>query len=367
MTEAVLKVLSPGARSLIQDMGRPGFQRFGVSISGAMDTEALLLGNRLAGNNVDAAGIEVLLGNAEFEFSHQAIFAVTGGDLAPTLDGKPVPAWQSLTAFPGERLMFGMASEGVRAYLCVAGGIATEPVLGSRSTHAGSRLGGLRGRPLEAGDELALGLADPDGEAASGLRVPASLLPVHADEFTVRVVRGPQEDSFNEAGVRTFYGSTYTVTERSDRQGLRLDGPLIEARGGRHDIVSDAVVAGSIQVPGDAMPIILMADRQTTGGYAKIAVAASIDRPLLAQAAPGARVRFVQTTVKEAQLAATTRRKALTETPLELAGEARELRLKIEGQTYRLRTGLRDGDVESGAVAVRIDGREATLVRVRRV
>ncbi len=364
MTEAVLKVISPGARSLVQDVGRPSFQRFGVSISGAMDAEALLLGNRLGGNGSEAAAVEVLLGNAEFEFSSQAIFAVTGGDLAPTLDGEPLPMWQSVTAFPGERLKFGIASEGVRAYVCVAGGIATDPVLGSRSTHAGSKLGGLRGRPLEAGDELPLG--QPGADAASGLRVPASLLLGHAYDFTVRVIRGPQEDSFTEAGVKTFYSSTYTVTERSDRQGLRLDGPQVEARGGRHDIVSDAVVAGSIQVPGDAKPIVLMADRQTTGGYAKIAVAASIDLPLLAQAAPGARVRFVQTTVHEAQEAATARRKALTDTPLDLADGPRDLQLKVGGQNYRLRTGLRDGDGESGAVAVSVNGGEATLVRVGR-
>jgi allophanate hydrolase subunit 2 len=180
------------------------------------------------------------------------------------------------------------------------------------------------------------------------------------------VVPGPQEDSFTTAGVQTFYGSTYTVTERSDRQGLRLGGPQIEARGGRHDIVSDAVVAGSVQVPGDARPIVLMADRQTTGGYAKIAVVISADLPLLAQAAPGVKVRFVRATVSEAQRAACERSKALLETPLELARGARESVFSVSGKEVRLKLGIRDGEV-AGAAALSVDGGDVLLARVERL
>ncbi len=351
MTGPLVRVIARGALSLVQDRGRHGYQRYGVSVSGATDQEALLLGNRLLGNSPDAAALEVTVGGAEFEFLHDAVVAVTGADLSATIGDDPVPMWQSFFACEGLRLRFAMPARGIRAYLCVGGGIATEPVLGSRATHAASHLGGLSGGRLESGDEL------PAGETSTGstpgLSLPVGLRPEYPESLTVHVIPGPQNDVFAGAGTATLFGSQYIVTDRSDRQGLRLDGPVIESKTGRYDIVSDAVVAGSVQVPGDGKPIILMADRQTTGGYAKIGVVASVDLPALAQASPGVQVRFVRWTVAEAQKAARARMTALIRTPLEMRGDGPEFRIKTGPRriTVRFATGIA-GSQKNIALAV---------------
>lgn len=336
-----VKVANPGALSLVQDAGRTGFQRYGVSVSGAVDPEALLIGNLLVGNEPGAACIEVTFGGTELTFTDDAVIAVTGGDLSCLVDGVQAPLWESFTVPADTTLQFGAPRSGLRAYLAVAGGIDTEPVLGSRSTHTGSRLGGISGGPLEAGDELPVGT--PGEGAAAGSRIPDSLLHEYSHEIEVRVVVGPQFDAFTDAGKDALFGSSYTVTENSDRQGLRLDGPEIEAVDGRYDIVSDAVVFGAIQVPGDGKPIVLLADRQTTGGYPKIGVVASVDLPLLAQAAPGSVVTFSEIAVAEAQQLLRQRREALlsadlsgslttTSMNLNLQGVAREISVTFDPQ-----------------------------------
>ena len=314
-----LRIVSPGALSLVQDSGRQGYQRYGVSVSGAIDPEALLIGNLLVGNvpnshATGAAAVEITFGGAEFLFEQDVIAAVTGADLAATLDGTPIPAWESFFAPAGSTLRFAAPVSGLRAYLACAGGIATEPVLGSRSTHAASHLGGLDGGPLKPGDTLPLG--DPAPDAAPGRRLPDGLRREYGREVTVRVIPGPQDTAFTVDGIKTFYSAAYTVTDKSDRQGVRLDGPKIEAKDGRYDIVSDAVVFGAVQVPGDAMPIVLLSDRQTTGGYPKIGVVASVDLPLLAQAAPGTVIRFEEISAQAAQEALRDRMRDLLEADL---------------------------------------------------
>ena len=309
-----IRVIAPGPQSLIQDGGRTGFQKLGVSVSGAVDVDALNTGNRLVGNNPDAAAIEILLGGAEFVFERTAVFALTGAETGATLDGVPLARNVSYSAHAAARLVLGMTGpgQGLRAYLAVAGGIDTPEVLGSRSTHVASEIGGVDGRALTAGDSLQIG--EPPDAATSGnvftstgegVKVPGSAS--GSREFSelpavnVRVVLGPQDDEFSPNGIRTFLNSTYVVTDQSNRQGLRLDGPEVESRTGRYDIVSDAVVNGSIQVPGDGRPIVLLADRQTTGGYAKIATVATADLPLLGQAAPGTSITFASISVEESQ------------------------------------------------------------------
>ncbi len=331
---AGIQVISPGALSLVQDHGRWGFQRFGVSVSGAMDHDSLLLGNRLVGNEADDAAVEVTFGGAEFAFNEDAFIAITGADLAATLDGTPTPLWESFLAPAGSVLSFGAPVSGMRAYLCVAGGISSEPVLGSRSTHVASAIGGLDGGPLKAGDELPVGTA-PDERVH--VRVPMDLIPAIESSITVRVVPGPQEDAFTPAGVGTFYGSAYSTSDRSDRQGVRLEGPEIEAVGEKYDIVSDAVVFGSIQVPGDRKPIVLLADRQATGGYPKIGTVASVDIPRIAQAQPGSTIKFERVEVGAAQLAARERRSSLTQAGLEDASPSRSFSLSVHGQPHDVR------------------------------
>ena len=333
MTAAGLCVVAPGPLATIQDMGRAGYQRYGVSGSGAVDGYALALGNLLVGNERGAAALEVTLGGAEFEVLQDTAFAVTGGDLGATLVGVPLPMWQTVRADAGGHLAFAGPVLGLRAYLCVAGGFDTPPALGSRATHVGSELGGFEGRALQAGDQL------PFGEPASSppaRRVPARLIPDYGDDITLRVVGGPQEDAFTADGLRIFYASTYTVTDRSDRMGARLDGAAIEAVDGRYDIVSDAVPRGSVQIPGDGKPIILLADRQTTGGYAKIGVVAAADLPLVAQAAPGTAIRFVRIGVEEAEAAAREQLASLDALAFEEIAPGACYAIVVNGATYEV-------------------------------
>ena len=315
----LLRIIATGPLCLVQDSGRTGFQKLGVSVSGAADIDALNAANRLVGNDPKAAAIEILLGGAEFEFVQTTVFALTGAETGASLDGVPLGRNISYSAHPSAQLILGMAGpgQGLRAYLAVAGGIETPRVLGSRSTHVASGLGGVDGRALTAGDSLPIG--EPATVVTSGYESNVAGPASTSQEFSetpalrVRVVLGPQDDNFSETGIRTFLKATYVVTDQSDRQGLRLDGPEIESRTGRYDIVSDAVVNGSIQVPGDGKPIVLLADRQSTGGYAKIATVASVDLPKLGQAPPGASITFSAISVEEAQELLAARSKDLRE------------------------------------------------------
>ncbi|NQW19756.1 MAG: biotin-dependent carboxyltransferase family protein [Chloroflexi bacterium] len=294
-----IRVIQPGPMTLVQDRGRVGFQQLGVSVSGAVDADALAIGNLLVGNDRMAAGLEMMLGGLEIEFSMPTVFAVTGADVGATVDEVPVATHVSYLAHAGAHLKLEMVHRGLRAYVAMAGGIAVSKTLGSRSTHIPSKLGGIEGRMVMEADLLPLG--DPGGSAVSGLWFDDGKRAAIPSELNVRIVLGPQDDEFSSSGVETLLGSTYTVTDQSNRQGLRLDGPVIESKSGRYDIISDAVVNGSIQVPGDGKPIILLADRQTTGGYAKIATVVTVDLPELGQASPGTNITFTAISVDEAQ------------------------------------------------------------------
>jgi antagonist of KipI len=294
-----IRVIHPGALTLIQDSGRVGFQQLGVSVSGAVDIASFEIGNRLVGNKSDAASLEVMLGGLVVEFAESSIFAITGAELDADIDGVQVSTGVSYTAHAGARLSLGMVSIGLRAYVAIAGGIATQEVLGSRSSHLASKTGGMDGRQLAVNDVLSIGSRSP--ESRSGLESFGDSNVLPASEIEIRVILGPQNDEFSDLGLRTLLNSTYSVTDQSNRQGLRLDGPEIESKTGRYDIVSDAVVSGAIQIPGDGKPIILLADRQTTGGYAKIATVASVDLPVLGQTPPGTSVTFTAISVEQAQ------------------------------------------------------------------
>lgn len=314
-----IRVIAAGPQSLVQDGGRTGFQKLGVSVSGAADIDALNIGNRLVGNDPYDAAVEILLGGAEFEFETTATFALTGAETGATLDGVPLTGDVSYSAHIAARLVLGMPApgQGLRTYLAVAGGIKTPRILGSRSTHVASEIGGVDGRALALGDLLEIGQAPAiagSGKMFNGIDTLANgpeLLAVN-----VRVVLGPQDDEFSAAGIRTFLDSTYVVTDQSNRQGIRLDGPVIESRTGSYDIVSDAVVNGSVQVPGDGKPIVLLADRQPTGGYAKIATVITVDLPTLGQAAPGTKITFVAIGVDESQQLLAERSKRVLESEL---------------------------------------------------
>ena len=319
-----IHVIRCGFMALVQDQGRLGFQELGVSVSGAADKEALDVGNLLVGNPHDSAALEVMLGDFEIEFSESMMFALTGAETDASLDNVPVGRYLSYKAHAGSRLSLSNVRQGLRAYISVQGGVDTPIILGSRSTHMASGIGGLEGKGLQPGDVLMVGKSVPGDVYASrcwnGEESPT-------DELIVRVVLGPQDDEFSESGIETFLSSTYVVSDQSDRQGLRLEGSTIETRNGRYDIVSDAVVNGSIQVPGDGKPIILLADRQTTGGYLKIATVASVDIPRLGQAPPGTRINFSAVSVEESQQLLIERQHKLSAPIKELIGDQFSLRV----------------------------------------
>jgi len=290
----VLAVISCGSACSVQDAGRFGYRRFGVPTAGAMDRTGLAVANALAGNAPDAAAIELALAGGRFTLSGgAALVAVAGAPLA--VDGRTAPPGQSLFAPEGADIAVGAARPGVFSYLAIAGAIAAPEVMGSRSVHVRTGIGGTA---LRAGDRLPVGPA----RSAQPLRLPEHLLaPPGRGDF--RVLAGPQLDEFADDAIERLCTEEFIVDPQSDRMAYRLLGPpLIHLSG--HNIVSDGVVAGSIQVPGDRRPLVLMRDCQTTGGYPKIATVISADLHRLAQAKPGTSVRFRMVSQPEAVAAA---------------------------------------------------------------
>lgn len=293
----VLTVLKPGLLTTVQDRGRFGYRAFGLSPGGAMDTMAAGVANLLAGNAPKAALLEMTLIGGTFRFESGAYAAVCGADMACRLNGLPVRNWSAFFVPAGAELSFGPAGSGCRAYLAVQGGISVPAVLGSRATSLRAAIGGIEGRALRAGDFL------PYGEIC---RTPAAkrllsfrFVPRYPDEITLRVLPGPQDDLFTAEGIDTFFFAAYTVTPHNDRMGYRLAGPPIRHRRGA-DITSDALCAGAVQVAGDGLPLVMTADHQATGGYAKIGAVIGPDLFRLAQARHGTRVLFVRCSDDEA-------------------------------------------------------------------
>jgi antagonist of KipI len=283
-----IKVLSPGMFTTVQDLGREGFGPMGVSPSGAADPIALRLGNRLVGNTETAAALEMTLLGGSFAFPDGAVVALTGSDFGAILESALVGLWESVEVKPGQTLRLGPTRAGARNYLCVRGGIAVKPFLASASTHILSGLGGFEGRPLRKGDVLNIGAA----EAPFSKKTLSPRLLKHLTARKVlRVTPGPQSDLFQQSAQSLFYGSTYRVSEESNRMGLRLEGPPLPAHSGGH-MITEGVSLGAIQVPSGGQPIILFVEQQTTGGYPKIANVISADLPHIGQLRPRDGVRF---------------------------------------------------------------------------
>jgi len=299
-------VLKPGMLTTVQDLGHWGYQDSGVPVAGPMDSYSHRLANRLVGNGDEAATLEVTLIGPDLEFETPTVFAIAGAEFAAKLDGAAVPTGEPVSARGGARLSFGVRTRGARAYLAVAGGIDVPPIFGSRATHLLSAMGPLDGRAVVAGDRLAIG-----AHRSAGLTTgPPLALPEGGAR--VRVVWGPQDDFFTEAAREALTTTRYEITPQSNRQGYRLAGkPLTHSRGA--DVLSDATPLGSMQVPASGQPILLMADRQTTGGYPKIATVITADVPLAGQLAPGDWIEFSACSLADA-------RRALTDLERQLAG-----------------------------------------------
>ncbi|HEU0114172.1 MAG TPA: 5-oxoprolinase/urea amidolyase family protein, partial [Thermomicrobiales bacterium] len=299
----------PGLLDSVQDLGRPGRMRAGVTPGGACDRAALTLGNRLVGNPPDAAGIEATLAGPTLRFHGDAIVALTGADAAARLNGEAAPGWEPFAVRDGEELALGALRNGARTYVCVAGGIDVPLVLGGRGTDVFGRFGGWQGRALAAGDRLPLG--PPAAPVAELLRRRLVASPPARDPaMPIRLVLGPQRDRFTDDAVATLLDATYAVTPQSDRVGLRLRGPALAHRDGA-DLISEGIAAGAIQAPGDGQPIVLLPARQTIGGYPKIATVIGADLDRLGQARPGDALRFAAVEVEEARLALLAARAAL--------------------------------------------------------
>ncbi|MBO5565367.1 MAG: biotin-dependent carboxyltransferase family protein, partial [Lachnospiraceae bacterium] len=263
-----ITVNNPGVLTTVQDFGRFGYQQFGVSASGVMDPRAMSLANLLVGNPEDEAVLECTMMGPELVFDKANVIAVTGGNLQPMIDGAPIDNYRAVAVGEGQTLRFMGPKTGLRAYIAFAGGLDIEPVMGSRSTHMKAKIGGFQGRKLDKGDQI--GFRAPK-ETLKNMDL-RSMAPefIPRPEYILRVVMGPQDDYFTDAGIQTFLSEVYTLTPEFDRMGCRLDGPIIAHKDGG-DIISDGIAFGAIQVPSAGTPIIMVADRQTTGGYTKIA------------------------------------------------------------------------------------------------
>lgn len=297
-----MHVISPGPRTTIQDKGRLGYQNSGFAPSGFMDRVASRMANVLVGNKDSEAVLEFCLIGPVLKFDETVNLAVCGGDFSIDVGGRVYPANKAVRVPAGITVKILTGKVGIYGSVAVGGGLDIPMVMGSRSTNLRCGIGGFHGRALMAGDEIALRHPENGRRDFSWRWVPARRLvsPDDPDITKVRVIPGPQEDMFTEKGIQTFYKSSYVITAQSDRMGYRLTGPKVEAVDG-YDILSDGIVNGSVQISGAGEPIVMMADRQTTGGYAKIASVINVDIPLFAQLRPGQKVQFERCTVQEAQ------------------------------------------------------------------
>jgi antagonist of KipI len=301
-------VIKPGLLTTIQDTGRWGYQPYGVPVAGPMDPVSHRVANALVGNARDAALLEITLLGPELEFEDERLVAVAGADFDLSLDGRTAPSNAPFTVAAGSHLRFGARGLGARAYLAVSGGIAVPPTLGSRSTHLVSGMGGLGGRALLAGDRLPLG--DPSMRQGAALAPQEALAALPDGRATIRVLSGPQADRFTADALEMLQSAPYTVAGNSDRMGFRLEGlPLAYAPGA--EIISDATPLGVLQVPASGQPILLMADRQTAGGYPKIATVIAADIAIAGQLAPSDAITFRVCDAREAMKALIVQERAL--------------------------------------------------------
>lgn len=293
MTET-FRVHSPGPFTTVQDRGRFGYRHLGVPVSGALDLYAHTVANLLVGNDPDCATLEITFLGPDLEVLDTADIAVTGAAMALKVNGRPVDHWASMRVHKGDRVRFGPAASGCRAYLAVTGGFDVPEVMGSRSTYVSGAIGGLQGRALQAGDILVRG---PGRLNAGQMRLPRH--PAYSSEINLRAIPGPQDDCFISS-LYTFFSACYKVTDKVNRMGYRLHGPVLSRDpDAPKSIISEPSASGSIQVPPDGQPIILLVE-QTIGGYTKIATVVTADLFKIAQARPGDRVRFHSVTIETA-------------------------------------------------------------------
>lgn len=335
----MIEFLTGGLLTTVQDKGRYGMQRYGVAVSGAMDHYAHSLANILVGNDRGEASFEITMMGPDVQFHVPVVFAVCGAEFTQMrLNDQSIACGRAYVAKAGDILKIGYAEKGVRAYLAIAGGLKVQQIHGSSSTYLRGGIGGLDGRAIKAGDRMEL-------------KAPMSILPrmeerkvdlrdfYHYDQIRkIRVLMGPQDDYFSETGKKTFLSAEYAVTHENDRMGYRMDGPDVEyAEGYDGNIVSDGIPKGAIQIP-SGKPIIMMADRQTTGGYAKIANVVNVDLAQVAQMRAGDKMTFTEVSIDEAHEWMLHRREELHALEERLngsgAGKVSKIRVHLDGEIF---------------------------------
>lgn len=310
-----ITVIHPGLLTTVQDLGRYGYQKYGIIVSGAMDTYSLRLANLLVGNKEGEAGLEITLMGPSLEIEEGTLLAITGGDLSPTINGEPIPMWRPVYLHKKSVLKFGACKSGCRAYLAVAGGYNIPEVMESKSTYLRAGIGGFQGRVLQKGDVLQIkslmkeslrivkSLAEKDllnSFSSTHWYLKKEYIIKDFENIRIRVIRDRQFYQFNVDSKEQFLNSLFKITPQSDRMGYRLSGPNLKLEKPL-EMISEAVSLGTIQVPPDGNPIILLADRQTIGGYPKIAQVASVDISKVVQTKPGDKIYFEEISLEEAE------------------------------------------------------------------
>ncbi|MGG0153421.1 biotin-dependent carboxyltransferase family protein [Bacillus mycoides] len=305
-----VEILHAGMFTTIQDLGRFHYQQYGVPVGGAMDKSALRMINMLVGNEENEAGLEITIMGPKLLIKKTTLLAIGGADMEPLLNGERIPLWRPILAEEGSMLCLGKAKSGCRAYVTFAGGINIDRTMGSKSTYIRAALGGIEGRMLKKGDYFQIGTgAEVASRFIQNLQeekriktkwaICNNALPKYKKHPILRVITDFEYDQFTEESIKSFFSKEYKVSNYADRMGYRLDGDVLN-RVEEIEILSSPVTFGTIQVPNGGQPIILMADRQTTGGYPRIGNVISVDLPLLAQLKPGDYVTFEKITMEEA-------------------------------------------------------------------
>jgi biotin-dependent carboxylase-like uncharacterized protein len=348
---AALRMIAPGLMTTLQDLGRRGYQHLGVPVSGALDPVCLQAANLLAGNAPGMGALEIAYQGPTLAIEADSVrIAAAGGQAAIDILGPDGGAGQRLAPFEsarltrGQTIRIGALSGSAILYLAVEGGFAIPPVMGSQSTLTRGGIGGFEGRALQAGDTL------PLRQAAAPEREEVMLPPLDLrPPARMRVVLGPQDDHFTPAGLATLLASPYTISRACDRMGMRLEGPTLEHSAKGYNIVSDGIAPGSIQVPGNGLPIVLLADRQTTGGYPKVATVISADLPALGRMTPGAKIAFASVDIETAETAARALAQEIADLPARMVPVARKHSIDVDK--------LLGENLISGAVDARADPR----------
>lgn len=311
----MIKIIKPGLLTSIQDLGRTGFQKYGVIASGSMDLFAHRIANILVGNEENAPTLEITLLGPEIDMEEDALISICGGDLSPTVNDIPIQNWRTTLVKKGSKLKFGPIRNGCRSYLAVAGGFRIQPVMNSTSTYLRANIGGFKGRKLQANDQIPI--LTPSKLATQMLNdlqayignhsllqakwtIANNLFPYKSKNM-IRVMEGRNYHLFEKQSQTNFFRQAYKITRDTDRMGYRLQGPTLRLLNNTYEMISEAVAFGTIQVTKDGNPIILMADRQTTGGYPKIGEIATVDLPVVAQAKPNELLYFKKVSLPEAQ------------------------------------------------------------------